>query len=100
MSQRQTEPVVARPDSVTHWTCPSAPYAVNATTGERRDTHHISGAIERCTYCHWTTAELRVEQTEEKKLRADWHSEIFAARLSRGAIPLPSFDYFEWKASR
>lgn len=49
---RRTIPVVAHPDSVTHWTCIDAP--------ERAGTHHIvfTGGG-RCRYCRATSHTLR-----------------------------------------
>ena len=48
-----THPVVDRPDSVTHWTCPKSPYG---------ETHHI--IRDNCKYCHeGTTALRRIQET-------------------------------------
>lgn len=49
----QSRPVVDRPDSVTHWTCPEAPV--------EGATHHLNyrGV---CVYCRKGTPELQKEQ--------------------------------------
>ena len=49
----ETKPVVERPDSVTHWTCPDNEYG---------DTHHI-GVTARCVYCGESVGVLRLEQS-------------------------------------
>lgn len=50
----ETKPVVDRPDSVTHWTCPE---------NEWGDTHHI-GSTARCVYCGESVSDLRVAQAK------------------------------------
>ncbi|UJD20824.1 hypothetical protein SEA_ALUMINUMJESUS_89 [Microbacterium phage AluminumJesus] len=47
--------VVERPDSVTHFVCPSA----QIDTGDPDVTHHI--VHERCQWCGKSSAELRLE---------------------------------------
>jgi hypothetical protein len=54
---RPTEPdvpVVERPDSVTHFTCPQGP---SDHTG--RVTHHMTGMANRCAYCKVDAETLR-----------------------------------------
>lgn len=53
---RTTYPVVRFPDSVTHWTCPQAPY--------QGDTHQMGATRNVCAYCGRNGDELRREQAE------------------------------------
>lgn len=50
-----SRPVVERPDSVTHWTCPRSP-------APGRMTHHMATAKNVCVYCGKDAQTLREEQ--------------------------------------
>lgn len=51
--EEDSVPVVPRPDSVTHWTCPDNPGS----------THHI-GVRGVCVYCRESVAVLRAHQAD------------------------------------
>ena len=56
----EPRPVVDNPDSVTHFECESvrAPKQNVGTPQERRVTHTLVGASQRCMYCRFTRRQL------------------------------------------
>lgn len=56
-----TQPMVERPDSVTHWSCPVLTEKFGT---EGTNLTHNMNASNRCKYCHRTAEDLRKHQAE------------------------------------